>query len=177
MKRTNTPYIIEGTTTYIPRITGYDKFNRHSITIIPDDQSIIEVLNDKRYDLLEYRVIKHSIPADAVPVKESWKIVPSHDVYGISMNWSSKEIAEGDVVIFDENNEPFEEQYSDHQLQKSRVKCSFELWSYCFEKDGNLVYGTKVKPRKIQFLQVASFDELTVTEHHESVNTPAAADF
>ena len=178
MKRTNTPFIIEGTVTYVPRITGYDKYDRHSITIIPDDQSIIEQLNDKRYELLEFRAMKHDIPADATPVKESWKIIPSHEQYGITINWINKEIAEGDVVIFDEDEVPYEGKYSDQQLQKARVKCSFELWSYCFNtNDGSLKYGTKIKLRKLKLLKIASINELFSNEHHESVNTPVVADF
>ena len=51
--KSNTIHVITGTVYYIPKIVGYDKYDRHSITIIPDDLSIIDLLNQERSVLLD----------------------------------------------------------------------------------------------------------------------------
>ena len=174
--RIKNPYIIEGVVTYIPRINGLDKYNRHTITIIPDDQGIFELLEEKRSDLIEYRMTKHNIPDGVEPVKRPWKVIPSHELVGMTFNWNDKNLLDGDMVIVDENDEVFDIQYSDQQLSKARVKASFELWSYAFDDGNGLIYGVKGKLRKLKIIKVADFSD-HIHEHHESVNEPADSDF
>lgn len=180
MKRTNSPFIIEGKAVYIPKLNEYDKFSRHSVTIIPDDQSIIEELNDKRDSLLDYRETKHDIPADATPTKPSWKIIPNNNAYGLTINWTDKDIVQKEVAICNEDDSIFEGKYTDQQLMGATFKCSFELWSYCFNaKDsGDLVYGTKIKLRKLKVLSLATIaDVFEHDNHHESIGGDANQDF
>ena len=175
-QHSNTPYIIEGVLTYIPRVNGVDNYGRHSITIIPDDQSVIQRLQEQREDLLEYRETTHSIPADVRPYNAPWKVIRSHELYGITINWSDKEKYSKETSFVDEKGEPLESKYTDQQLQKARVKCSFDLWSYYFDKDGPK-YGTKCKLRKFQVLKTATFDEMVASDHHEATKEPATTDF
>ena len=178
MKRTETPYIIEGTLTYIPRVTGLDKFNRHTITIIPDDQSIIEELAEHRQRLLTWREEKHNIGAEHTPHNASWKLIGNTGVYGIGVNWSDKEIESGDIAITDEDDAIYDVKYSDMQLKQARVKCSFELWSYCFTKEsGTMVYGTKCKLRKLRIMSLASFDTLVNHNHEDAIGGDVSKDF
>ena len=66
----------------------------------------------------------------------------------------------------------------DQQMKQARVKCSFELLSYCFSKENDaLINGTKSQLRKLQILQTMDFSTLINHECEDAIGGDVIGDF
>ena len=153
--------VITATVDYIPRIKQYDKYGRHSITVVPDDQSIFEELTRQRAELLEMVYMQNNVSADVLPIKPSWKKTGKDGTdKSITFNWSDHQLEAKKVVIFDENDQQYLGQcdwMEDTTLRKAKVKLSFKLSSYCFQNDqGEMIVGVKCLLRKLQVMSYAN---------------------
>lgn len=170
-------YITEGTVIFVPRINGLDDFGRHCLTIIPDDQELITQLEQHRIEKLNQIAMTNNLTGAEPPRKAPWRWQPDNDPPGFSLgfNWKPEQLHMGKVHLFDEHDERWSDQYTDKQLQRAKFKLSFELASYAFSKEGDFIYGTSLRPRKIKLLEVATFSDF-----NDSPNEPelaAAGDF
>ena len=163
--KSKTIHVITGTVYYIPKIVGYDKYDRHSITIIPDDSSIIDLLNQERSVLLDSTAALNKLDPSQTPVKAPWKALKQGDVT-ITFNWSDRAVADSHVVLFDDQDRRHlttDEWPSDRQLRRAKIKISCIQDSYCFENpQGEVVFGVKLKARKIKIEEFASLSDWSV---------------
>ena len=169
----NTPvFITEGKALYVPRLTGLDKFNRHSLTIVPSDQAIVADIEELYNELIQWLIVKNTIDPDVRKAAPPWRPVPNDKgMLSLSYTWSDKDMDEGYVYLTNEDDQPFNGSYKDQSLMGATFKLSFQLKPYCFTPNGSdqMVYGVKLKPRKVKLLEIGGLDVINPPETKELV--------
>ena len=157
----NSIHIIEGTIQYVPRISGYDKYERHSLTVCPDDQTLFDGLKKAAADLMKQTYKDNGLSGDIKPMPFPWKQFVSTDKQLLSFAWTDKALDAKQVYVFDEHDQPYDNNYLDKQLRYGKVKLSFKLKPYCFVNyDGENVVGIKLHARKIQILGLPDLSDV-----------------
>lgn len=154
-------HITEGQALYIPKITKVDDFGRHSLTLIPEDQSIINKLEEERSDKIEALMTTNNLPDGAMPNRPTWKWSQDSNNFSITFNWKPEAVRLGKVYVFDEHEKPITDQYLDRQLTKATFKMSFVQETYFFDRDGQTIFGTALRPRKIKVMKLADFTDFS----------------
>lgn len=154
-------HILEGKVLYVPRVIKTDDFGRHSLTIVPEDQGIINTLDAERLEKLEQLMATSDLPDGLMPNRPSWRWNTDEAQFSVTINYKPEAVALKKVFVFDENDEPLTDQYMDKQLMKATFKMSFVQDTYYFEREGKTIFGTALRPRKIKVMKLADFTDFS----------------
>lgn len=166
-KTTTTAHIVEGQCWHYGAITKPGKFDSFYLPLnVGPNDDLRGRLEYRRDELLSRYALTD--PDLTVAENKSWRVDESGDLILI-LRWKQTDIDRLRTCVVDDDNAPLIK--TNQQLMDARFKLSFNQCAWRF--DGRC--GSKLKPRKIQLLQMATFSD--VVGGQEFTETSSYADF